>query len=101
MPQYLQGDELPLSCSRMVTVAHGAELRHEKVISSMVGWRVLLDIRKLHKLQQNNKCQVQYLQLENYSKLHVQHILHLRVLQTENIDDGISHLLGRLLWGGK
>lgn len=39
----------------MSGVAHGAELRDEEVIATMVGRGVLLDVSKLHKLQQRDK----------------------------------------------
>lgn len=31
-------------------VAHGAELRHKKVVAAVVGWSVLFNVGKLHKL---------------------------------------------------
>lgn len=42
----------PLLSSVMVAMAHGTELRHKEVVSSVVGRSILLNVRKVHKLKQ-------------------------------------------------
>lgn len=39
----------------MSGVAHGAELGDEEVVATMVGGRVLLDVGKLHKLEEKTR----------------------------------------------
>jgi len=39
----------------MSRVAHGAELGDKEVIAAMIGWRVLLNVGKFHKLQKRTK----------------------------------------------
>lgn len=41
-------------------VAHGAELGHEEVVAPVVGGRVLLDVGKLHKLEEDEMFQTAF-----------------------------------------
>lgn len=49
---FLPGSGLRLFMSR---VAHGTELGHEEVVATVVRWRVLLNVGKLHKLENGQR----------------------------------------------